>query len=220
MKIKQALTRKLGPLPAWAWLAIAGVAIFLVRRGSGGGSSTQGAATQNYDAGYSAGYGDASSLGGSGSSNGGGGSDGGGGGGDGSTGSTGGTTGTGGGGSTSSPPGSKKKPRRRKKHPKTGHEKPHKHSGHRKPPEHKGRTSTHKAHPHPHTGHAKPAHPPRKAHAEPPARRPTAHVQHARHTAGQHTSPAAPRHAAAQHKTPAKKPPVHKRVAQKVKRKR
>lgn len=33
--IKGALTRKLGPLPAWAWAAVAGVALFLYRRHQG-----------------------------------------------------------------------------------------------------------------------------------------------------------------------------------------
>lgn len=41
--IRAALTRKLGPLPAWAWLAIFAGAVFLWRRGHGG--STASAAT-------------------------------------------------------------------------------------------------------------------------------------------------------------------------------
>ncbi len=42
MNIKAALTRKIGPLPAWAWLAITAVAIYIYRKreGSSSGSST------------------------------------------------------------------------------------------------------------------------------------------------------------------------------------
>lgn len=51
--IKNALTRKIGPAPAWIWAAIVGVAIFLYRRNSagaavGGGGSQQAADTAYY----------------------------------------------------------------------------------------------------------------------------------------------------------------------------
>ena len=44
-KIKNALTRKFGPLPAWAWLALAGAAYYLYTRYSGSSSSSSGSTT-------------------------------------------------------------------------------------------------------------------------------------------------------------------------------
>jgi hypothetical protein len=35
-RIKAALSRKIGPLPAWAWALIAGAALFFIRRAQGG----------------------------------------------------------------------------------------------------------------------------------------------------------------------------------------
>jgi hypothetical protein len=71
--IKAALTRKFGPLPAWAWLAIAGGAYYLWRRRQG--ATTGGSGSTQGDPG-SAGVGDtpAGTPGGSGDSGGGGGS--------------------------------------------------------------------------------------------------------------------------------------------------
>lgn len=39
--VKNALTRKIGPLPAWGWLVLIGAALFFYRSRSGGASSAQ-----------------------------------------------------------------------------------------------------------------------------------------------------------------------------------
>ena len=61
MNVKQAFTRKFGPLPAWAWLALFGVGVYAYRRMKGGGGSSSSTAVP-IDPGVGAGAADLAST--------------------------------------------------------------------------------------------------------------------------------------------------------------
>lgn len=220
------LKKKLGPFPTWVWVVAALGGLVYYRRKHAGGATTDAANAvgstssdgTDYWTGQPSGYG----SGGGGGSTTGSGDPGGGAGPD-----PGPIPSPGGGDQPPpgepQPPGKGKKPRHRGKPPHSGHPKPHVPSGHSKQPKPKGRTRTHKAQP----VHSRGSGPARKpaathiaAHAE-PSRRPVANVQHARHTVSKGIVTSHPTGAPVKGGggAPAK-PPVHKRVAAAVTRKK